>query len=301
MTARYRVLDLCCRAGGASAGYHAVGFDVTGVDIEPQPHYPFPFIQGDALTMDLSGYDFVAASPPCQRWSKVTPDDRREEYPDLVDPIRQRLREAVEQGDILGYVIENVPGAPLIAPITICGFTLRLDVRRHRLFESNLDLYGTLCHHDTGALAVPVYGAYGQRPGRKPVDVDGETSLGTSADRGRQAMGIDWMPWTDLTQAIPPAYTAWIGVQLMGHARRLRPVTEASRTQTSRSAADETRRWKASPGDANAELRGSVTTRICRCGQPLSRPATGRWPRHCSHACRQAAYRERTNNKQVSA
>ncbi|WP_051772423.1 DNA cytosine methyltransferase [Saccharothrix sp. NRRL B-16314] len=292
MTRRYRVLDLFCRAGGASAGYHAAGFDVTGVDIDPQPHYPFPFLRADALTVDLDGYDLVTASPPCQRWSQATPDDRREDHPDLVDPIRRRLRDAVRRGDILGYVIENVPGAPLIDPITICGHTLRLDVRRHRLFESNLPLHGTPCHHDAGVRAVPVYGAYGQRIGRKPVD--GETSRGTTADRGRAAMGIDWMPWTDLTQAIPPAYTAWIGVQLMSHALRLRPVTQEPRAQTSRPTGDGSHRWKASRGDASAELRDSVTTRACRCGRPLTRPATGRWPRHCSHACRQAAYRDRT-------
>lgn len=292
MSARPRLLDLFCRAGGASAGYHAVGFDVTGVDIEPQPHYPFPFIQADALTVDLSRYDVVTASPPCQRWSQVTPASRRDDHPDLVEPIRARLREAVAHGDIWGYVIENVPGSPLVDPITICGHTLRLDVRRHRDFESNLDLYGTPCHHDRGAPAVPVYGAYGQRAGRKPVD--GETSRGTSADVARAAMGIDWMPWPDLTQAIPPAYTAWIGTQLMGHARRLvKPVTQAPRAKASR-ADDAGHRWEASPGDESRELRGSVIARTCRCGTPLMRPATGRWPRHCSHACRQAAYRERT-------
>ena len=96
---RPRLLDLFCRAGGASAGYHAAGFDVTGVDIHPQPHYPFPFIQADALTVDLSGYDVVAASPPCQRWSQATPEDRRDEHPDLSSPIRQRLREAVANGE----------------------------------------------------------------------------------------------------------------------------------------------------------------------------------------------------------
>ncbi|WP_158850723.1 hypothetical protein [Saccharothrix deserti] len=141
---------------------------MTGVDIEPQPHYPFPFIQADALTVDLTGYDVIAASPPCQRWSQATPEDRRDDYPDLVEPIRQRLRDAVTNGDILGYVIENVPGAPLIDPITICGDTLRLGVRRHRLFESNLTLYGTPCHHDRDAPAVPVYGSYGQRGRRNP-------------------------------------------------------------------------------------------------------------------------------------
>lgn len=298
---RPRLLDLFCCAGGASAGYHAAGFDVTGVDIEPQPHYPFPFVQADALTVDLSGYDFVAASPPCQRYCVATPTSRRDDHPDLVDPVRQRLRDAVADRLIQGYVIENVPGAPLVDPITICGDTLRLGVRRHRLFESNLDLHGTPCHHDRDTPAVPVYGSYGQRGRQNPVD--GETSPGTSAEAGRAAMGIDWMPWPNLTQAIPPPYTFWIGVQLIGHARHLaKPVTEATRAQASR---HHTRPLTQHTGgnrhDVTQPLSPGVaspttpTARFCRCGNPLTRPATGRWPRHCSHACRQAAYRARTH------
>lgn len=313
---RPRLLDLFCCAGGASAGYHAAGFDVTGVDIVDQPHYPFPFIRADALTVELGGFDVIAASPPCQRYSTATPTSRRDDHPDLVEPIRQRLREAVARGDVWGYVIENVPGAPLIDPVTICGDTLRLGVRRHRLFESNLDLHGTPCHHDRSAPAVPVYGSYGQRSGRNPAGgepsrnpVDGDTSPGTPTEAGRIAMGIDWMPWPNLTQAIPPAYTFWLGTQLIGHARRhTRPVTEEPRALTSSPRAQtspggETHRWEASArdastagngGDRSRELRGSVTTRNCHCGKPLTRPATGRWPRHCSQACRQAAYRART-------
>jgi len=291
MNTRPRLLDLFCCAGGASAGYHAAGFDVTGVDIRPQPHYPFPFIQADALTVDLSGYDVIAASPPCQRYCVATPATRREDHPDLVEPIRRRLREAVARGDIWAYVIENVPGAPLNDPITICGDTLRLGVRRHRLFESNVELYGTPCHHDRSAPAVPVYGSYGQRGGRNPVEGKpshstalpaGEPSRGTSTDVARAAMGIDWMPWPELTQAIPPIYTAWIGVQLMSHARHhARPVTQATRAQTS-------------PLPAAPMTQDTGGKRHCRCGNQLARPATGRWPRHCSHACRQAAYRART-------
>ncbi|WP_202919377.1 DNA cytosine methyltransferase [Saccharothrix deserti] len=286
---RPRLLDLFCRAGGASAGYHAAGFDVTGVDIDPQPHYPFPFVQADALTVDLTGYDVVAASPPCQRYSTATPTSRRHDHPDLLDPVRQRLQEAVARGHIWGYVIENVPGAPMHNPVTVCGDTLRLGVRRHRLFESNLTLYGTPCHHDRATPAVPVYGSYGQRgrrnpdvgePSRNPVD--GEPSPATATEAARAAMGIDWMPWPDLTQAIPPAYTFWLGTQLMGHARHhAKPVTQAPRTQTS-----------PHPRPPLTDATGGK--RHCRCGRQLHRPATGRWPRHCSHACRQAAYRART-------
>jgi DNA (cytosine-5)-methyltransferase 1 len=311
MNGRPRLLDLCCKAGGASAGYHAAGFDVTGVDIEPQPDYPFDFICADALTVDLSGFEVVTASPPCQLFSHATPHDRREHHPDLITPIRARLRQAVATpGGPWAYVIENVPGAPLINPVTVCGETLRLGVRRHRLFESNLPLHGTACWHDRGEPAVPVYGSYGQRTARRnPFDVEGQPSR-HSTEQARAAMGIDWMPWPALTQAIPPAYTFWLGLQLLTH----RP-PDAGR--------DETRRRETSPtaglaspsdttpagsggdgtalvasvsaGDANPELGENVTRhRLCPCGQPLpSRPVTGRWPRYCSQACRQAAYRQR--------
>ncbi|MFC3892111.1 hypothetical protein ACFOWZ_11550 [Lentzea rhizosphaerae] len=264
------------------------------MDIEPQPYYPFPFVQADALTVDLSGYDVVAASPPCQRFCKATPADRRDDHPDLVDPIRQRLRDAVARGEIWGYVIENVPGAPLEDPIKICGDTLRLGVRRHRLFESNLPLYGTPCHHDRSAPSVPVYGTYNQRGGRKALEGD-SSPLAYTTEEAREAMGIDWLPWPYLTQAIPPPFTMWIGVQLLGHARHR--VTQATRSQPSRG--DATSRQNLVTGDESAAHEGaargsSVTTRTCRCGKELIRPDTGRWPRHCSHACRQAAYRDRT-------
>ncbi|WP_018683662.1 DNA cytosine methyltransferase [Actinokineospora enzanensis] len=283
---RWRLLDLFCKAGGASAGYHAAGFAVTGVDIEPQPHYPFPFIQADALTVDLSGFDVIAASPPCQAFSCVTPARRRADHADLVGPIRDRLQAAVAVGDARAYVIENVVGAPLIDPVTLCGDTLRLGVRRHRLFESNLPLRGTDCHHDRPEPAVPVYGTHGQR-----------TSTGTAdAEKARTAMGIDWMPWPALTQAIPPAYTFWLGTQLIGH---LGPAAGDATTEPTDGPGDGT----ALVATVTGELRDSVTTRACRCGAPLTRPATGRWPRHCSPACRQAAYRARqgTNTRSRDA
>jgi hypothetical protein len=314
---RPRLLDLFCKAGGASAGYHAAGFNVTGVDIEPQPDYPFEFIRADALTVDLSGFDVIAASPPCQSYSQATPTTRRHLHPDLIEPVRRRLVEAVNTvGGPWAYVIENVPGAPLHDPVTVCGETLRLGVRRHRLFESNLPLHGTPCWHDRPTRAVPVYGSYGQRPSRdrrrNPLDLVEAVPSRHTTDTARAAMGIDWMPWPALTQAIPPAYTFWLGLQIITH----RPAAT--------SAVD---------GDGSAELSGNVTAgagdtspaegqaaglssrdtsvlvasvsgdgippaglrhRSCRCGTPLPpRPATGRWPRYCSQACRQAAYRDR--------
>jgi hypothetical protein len=308
---RPRLLDLCCKAGGASAGYHAAGFDVTGVDLEPQPDYPFAFIQADALQVDLAGFEVIAASPPCQLWSHATPTTRRGMHPDLIGPIRQRLLAAIATpGGPWAYIIENVPGAPLRDPITVCGDSLRLGVRRHRLFESNLPLVGTPCWHDRPTPPVAVYGTYGQRAGRKPLE--GESSPPPSTERARAAMGIDWMPWPALTQAIPPAYTHWLGVQILTH----RPadlcgdatpelgdsVTDDNRDETHQGRCVTTRVTEPAGGKRHAHhyhhhdpgTNAPRAFRHCRCGHPLpARPATGRWPRHCSHACRQAAYRER--------
>jgi hypothetical protein len=290
---RWRLIDLCCKAGGASAGYHAAGFDVVGVDIEPQLDYPFPFIQADALSVDLSDYDVVVGSPPCQRYSVATPADRRDDHPDLIAPMRAKLAAAVAApGGPWAYVMENVPGAPLHDPIVVCGDTLRLGVRRHRLFESNLPLVGTGCHHDRTAPAVPVYGTYGQRSRRNAFDVEGETS--PSTQDARAAMGIDWMPWPALTQAIPPAYTFWLGVQLAAHAAgRIEPLPVAGEPVRRRVASprhDGDVSTAAPAGDATPPAAG----RCRHCVGPLpDRPATGRWPRYCCHACRQAAYRAR--------
>jgi DNA (cytosine-5)-methyltransferase 1 len=284
------MLDLFCGGGGASAGYHAAGFDVVGVDLHPQPDYPFPFIQADALTVDLTSFDVIAASPPCQRYSAATPAGRRDGHPDLLAPVRERLRAAMAApGGPWGYVIENVPGAPLVDPVIVCGDALRLDVRRHRLFESNLPLRGTVCWHDRPTPPVAVYGTYGQRGTRRTT-----TPPAVPTEVARAAMGIDWMPWPALTQAIPPAYTHWLGVQLLAlaadaaAARRRGYVTQAA-AETSLPPAGFRH-----PDVQVASVTAAGGFRHCRCGNPLpARPDTGRWPRYCSHACRQAAYRDR--------
>jgi len=215
-------------------GYHRAGFDVVGVDINPQPHYPFEFHQGDALTYPLDGFDAVHASPPCQRFSTMTRGlwkDR--EHPDLIPGTRERLAGRL-------YVIENVENArrELRNPFRLCGtmFGLGVDgsqLRRHRYFEAPwMGLAMTPpCVHDRYA-AVPVYGG-GQNgdyhdppraPKRRPATVgvwrhaggsserDGLVQFGT-AER-RIAMGIDWMTGDELSESIPPAYTEWIGAQL---------------------------------------------------------------------------------------
>jgi C-5 cytosine-specific DNA methylase len=223
---RPRLLDLFCGAGGAAVGYHRAGFDVTGVDIKPQPHYPFEFDQSDALDYmgwfcgdepspdsDCCGghqrFDAIHASPPCQRWStKTTSPDG---HPDLITPLRPLL-----EATGLPYVIENVPEAPLLDPITLCGSSFALGVERHRCFESNLPLLSMPCAH-------------GQQPKRYRLYDHGRWYLsrivhvfGTGGGKGREhwqeAMGIDWTNDTDeLREAIPPAYTELIGHQLLQH------------------------------------------------------------------------------------
>lgn len=300
------MLDLFCGAGGASAGYHAAGFDVTGVDISPSDHYPYRMIRGDALEVPIDGYDLVAASPPCQRYSQATPIDRRADHPDLVAVVRARLADAVARGSIGAYVIENVPGAPLVDPVTVCGWTLRLPVRRHRIFESSVPIVGTGCCHDATGYAVPVYGTSGQR------DTAGRT---VAASEAREAMGISWAPWSALTQAVPPAFTLWVGTQVVSHLRARRDgrdqaayvtygstdishmsnISDVSDLSDARTPATDTSDARAAVGQSAQSTR--LTCRRTGCGVSLERPVTGRWPRYCSHACRQAGYRERLARK----
>jgi len=217
-TRRPRLLDLFCGAGGCSVGYRRAGFDVTGVDVKPHPDYPFPMIVGDAMSVlrcpdVLDAFDVVAASPPCPRYSTATPTDARENHPDLVGPVRELLR---SWGGV--YVIENVPGAPLVNPIRLCGSTFGLGVRRHRLFETSPILaLQPACLHEQQPIVHGVYGDHADRPGGwlRP---DG-TSRGvkaTSVEHAQELMGIDWMEcWEDLADAIPPAYTEYLGAQLI--------------------------------------------------------------------------------------
>lgn len=200
-----RALDLFCGAGGVSRGLDLAGFDVTGVDIVPQPSYPYRFIQGDALEAELGGYDLIWASPPCQAHTtlrglgKANPGDV-----DLVDAIRKRLlRQLMTWGT--SYVIENVVGAPLRNPRVLCGSMFDLAVRRHRLFESSFLLEPPRPCSCRSRKNIAVYGKAPAH--RLPDGVQRARDL----DEGRRAMGIDWMQWRELTQAIPPAYAEWIG------------------------------------------------------------------------------------------
>lgn len=211
-----RLLDLFCCQGGAAMGYHRAGLEVVGVDIDPQPNYPFEFHQADAreyLAEHADEFDGIHASPPCQRYLNLTRVNealgRDHAHPDLVAATRAAL---IATG--LPYVIENVEGAPLIEPVKVCGTAFGLPLRRHRLFESNVPLVGKACEHKW--FTEPRYWT-GWRP-------NGEHRLstvvqvyGNGADKHEwpAAMGIDWMDYDGLAEAIPPAYTEYIGRQLM--------------------------------------------------------------------------------------
>lgn len=213
--ARPRLLDLFCAAGGAAMGYHRAGFDVVGVDIHPQPNFPFAFLQADALALEagfLREFDAIHASPPCQAYTRKQANWGRErkhwiEHPDLIGPTRQVLAATG-----LPYVIENVEGAPLRADLVLCGTMLGLRIIKHRVFEASFPLFAMLppCDHSD------VYNPW--------------QGKARSADKMRAAQGTPWIPMAggasrkagvtgDLYNAIPPAYTQWIGAELLAHLR----------------------------------------------------------------------------------
>lgn len=213
---RPRLLDLFCCAGGAAMGYYRAGFDVVGVDIKPQPRYPFTFVQGDALEYAAKhGHEFDAihASPPCQAYS-VTKGLTTKAHPELVPQARELLQALGKP-----YAIENVPGAPLIDALTLCGTMFGLDVIRHRLFECNpLIIFPPAdCSHAGKATGdrlrrAGITKAPSQADGFRFVTVVGHNYL---VSEGRRAMGIEWMSRDELSQAIPPAYTEYIGRHLL--------------------------------------------------------------------------------------
>lgn len=201
-----RALDLFCCAGGASMGLHNAGFEVEGVDIVRQKNYPFKFHQADALDFDLSGYDFIWASPPCQRFSEQTNKAHRGNHPNLIPEIRRRLRATSKP-----YIIENVEGArfELINPIKLCGTMFGLPIYRHRYFESNALPFSLLppCQHFDNPILVT--GTTQKR------DSAGRRLAEPSTQERRDAMQIQWMSRTELDQAIPPAYSEFLGRQIL--------------------------------------------------------------------------------------
>ena len=200
-----KVLYLFSGGGGAGYGYYLAGCEVTGVDVADMPGYPFEFIQHDALSFPLDGYDLIHASPPCQAYSDAAAPYRTagKEYPDLIEVMRARL---VASG--IPYVIENVVGAPLIDPVMLCGTMFGLKVYRHRLFEASFPI-GQPAH--PAHLWNAVKTRWDASPGhiRPSMRIYGN-------DDSRQAMGISWMTGAELKQAVPPAYTRFIAEEGRG-------------------------------------------------------------------------------------
>lgn len=204
---RPRLLDLFCGAGGCSVGYHRAGFDVVGVDIEPHPDYPYEFHCADAMTFPLEGFDAIHASPPCQAFTVAGSINGNAHHADLLTPTRKRL---IENG--VPWVIENVPGAPMRKDLVLCGtmFGLRSAngiLIRHRWFEFGFPFFALVppCQHHGPTISVFGHGGH----------------VYHGVDDWREVMGIDWMKRDDLAQAIPPAYTEFIGEYLLSAVRRV--------------------------------------------------------------------------------
>lgn len=202
-----RVLDLFCGVGGASMGYHLAGFEVVGVDIEPQPDYPFEFHQADALQFPLGGFDVIHASPPCQAHSALTKGTNQgREYPDLIAAVRSMV-------DDRPWIIENVAGAPIRKDLKLCGEMFGLGVIRHRFFElHNVSAEQPEHKPHRGRVAGWRHGKHYSGP---YVAVYGDGGGKGSVDEWQTAMGIDWTrSKKGIAEAIPPAYTEYIGSQL---------------------------------------------------------------------------------------
>jgi len=211
MGVKPRLLDLFCGAGGAAKGYQRAGFYVVGVDIKPQPRYcGDEFYERDAMQFVLAEVDAIHASPPCQAYSALRGLAARRR-PMLIDAMRERLL-ALR----VPWVIENVVGAPLINPVTLCGSMFGLGVRRHRLFEmSRAPAMTPQCQHDLQPEPVDVTGNGGPFVGIRKAPGGGVSRKPRNLAHAREVMGIDWMTRRELSEAIPPAYTEWIGWQLL--------------------------------------------------------------------------------------
>ena len=202
-----RLLDLFCGAGGAAMGYHQAGFtDIVGVDIKPQPSYPFTFIQGDALEppVRLDDFDLIHASPPCQPYTAMT-NRHGTDKPKLISEVEHLV-------DSRPHVIENVIGSGLDG-VRLCGSSFDLPIRRHRLFKTSFLVWGLECRHAGPGVAV-----YGKPDGRRLYDRKDGTQLQAwaSVKEGQMALGIVWTDdWHSIKEAIPPAYTKYIGEQFL--------------------------------------------------------------------------------------
>jgi DNA (cytosine-5)-methyltransferase 1 len=212
MTTKPRLLDLFCGAGGAGMGYYRAGFEVVGVDINPQPRYPFEFHQGDALEyLREHGHEFDAihASPPCQRYTRITKWKSKGDHPDLLQPTIDALDRTGKP-----FVVENVADAPMENYLMLCGTMFGLKVIRHRHFVCSpaILMAPASCNHYSYSMN-SVRGMSREKcKGGEFMTVTGHVS---NLDRASRSMGIEWMNRKELVQAIPPAYTEFIGKQLL--------------------------------------------------------------------------------------
>ena len=210
LKATVKLLDLFCGAGGASVGYHAAGFEVTGIDLKHGKRYPFQYIKGNVLEYlnkdFLNQFDVIHASPPCQTHS-ITKHLRNAQGKSTskIDLIPETRAALIASGK--PYIIENVIGSPLINPVMLCGSAFGLKVRRHRIFESNMPLKGTTCNHKAQGRPIGVYGSM-----KDEIPNGGKTA--ESIEQARDAMGMPWAIWSELVEAIPPMYTEYLGKQL---------------------------------------------------------------------------------------
>jgi len=199
---KLKALDLCCSAGGASMGLHRAGFDVTGIDIKPQKRYPFRFIQGDALNLPvrLQDFDLIWASPHCQEYSRTRlMNPERKRFPEQIPQFREML---VSAG--VPYIIENVPGAPLLNPIKLNGAMFGLPLYRERHFECSFFVLTPNIKHPRGMTVKGIF----------PVICgDGSIKSRDTIKRWKESLGIDWMVRHELAQAIPPAYSEYLARQ----------------------------------------------------------------------------------------
>ncbi len=213
---RPRAVDLFCGAGGASCGLFQAGFNVVGVDIEAQPNYPYEFWRGDAMETYLGGFDFIWASPPCHDHSRVTGRNRKANGWKGTGWMLKATIERMPKG--APWIVENVEGAswpPSVHRVMLCGSMFGLDVRRHRWFASNIALLSPSCEH--GRQAARFRTLDSRRKGRMAtvIGVHGHTNYAGEFDLRCQAMGIDWMTNQELAQAIPPAYSQYLGRQII--------------------------------------------------------------------------------------
>jgi DNA (cytosine-5)-methyltransferase 1 len=206
-----KLLDLFCGVGGASVGYAQAGFEVHGVDLKHGKRYPFTYLRADVLDVlkddeYIQQFDVIHASPPCQTHS-ITQHLRNAQGKSTskIDLIPETRAALIASGK--PYIIENVPGSPLIDPIQLCGSSFGLKVRRHRLFESNMNLVGSICDHKSQGRPIGVYGSL-----KDEIPNGGKTA--DTIDEARNAMNMPWAIWTELVEAIPPAYTKYLGDQI---------------------------------------------------------------------------------------